>query len=187
MLRTLLYSACQWSPYPLWVWWLVHRTKELHWPLLPDTVGQLLHKAQGQRLPISHCTTTANCQISLHSKREDSLTSQLSLKDPKTDRWPYLNHQNAWHNWPLWEVARKEVIIDGHILDGNNRHTWIVLNNSVYQQKWKPGSPQYATQILELQLVKAFTNDLRGSIIIALECYKVTLCMWSKGKTNALQ
>jgi hypothetical protein len=28
---------------------------------------------------------------------------------------------------------------------------------------------------------------LRGSIIIALECYKVTLCMWSKGKTNALQ
>jgi len=99
------------------------------------------------------------------------------LKAPKTDRWPYLNHQNTWHNWPLWEVARKEVIIDGHILDGNNRHTWIVLNNSVYQQKWKPGSPQYATQILELQLVKAFTNDLRGSIIIALECYKVTLCM----------
>jgi hypothetical protein len=27
---------------------------------------------------------------------------------------------------------------------------------------------------------------LRGSIIIALECYKVTLCMWSKGKTNTL-
>jgi hypothetical protein len=51
-------------------------------------------------------------------------------------------------------MARKEVIIDGHILDGNNRHTWIVLNNSVYQQKWKPVSPQYATQILELQLLR---------------------------------
>jgi hypothetical protein len=43
------------------------------------------------------------------------------------------------HDFPLWEVAREEVVIDGHELVADSVLLGNILHYSVDQQKGKPG------------------------------------------------